>query len=263
MESSTQIQTIASSDPSSMAPIESTTSLIPALADVAPPSRSPTRASILEANVFRLTRESFSLEGITRIPTPYELTAIHEFLSRSELTISILGALIGVLDISARLRDVIGTDLAPGATSPPKGGVEVRAQLESILSHASEMPAWDLHLSYQSLQPYTSCNGRISRILWMWRMVKLGSVLPISFLHHFYYQTLQNSLRVKPAFGVIDDGIYKKVFSDMAIDEIRDITTRYKNILSARAALCHSGKMNGHKYRVYPLGGRLLLKRTR
>lgn len=52
--------------------------------------------------------------------------------------------------------------------------------------------AYRCHVVYETLHPFTDGNGRSGRAVWLRQMGWIVRA-PLGFLHHFYYQTLQNS----------------------------------------------------------------------
>jgi Fic family protein len=50
------------------------------------------------------------------------------------------------------------------------------------------------HVRYEHLHPFTDGNGRSGRAIWAWQMLYQGrGEIPLGFLHHFYYQSIQNA----------------------------------------------------------------------
>jgi Fic family protein len=96
---------------------------------------------------------------------------------------------------NAKLRERIGMDCIVGSHVPPKGGKQIVRELENLIVQANTLPrdtryAFEVHKSYETLHPFTDCNGRSGRAVWLWMM----RVVPnIGFLHTWYYQSLQYS----------------------------------------------------------------------
>jgi len=55
-----------------------------------------------------------------------------------------------------------------------------------VLAHYDRTHAFEVHLDYEHLHPFTDGNGRSARMLWAWQMREF----PLGFLHTFYYQAL-------------------------------------------------------------------------
>lgn len=140
-------------------------------------------------------RESNRIEGILRRPRQAEVTAHRKLLGEPWLGVEDLVEFVRVAQPDARLRSAIGLDVQVGSHVAPPGGWEIRARLEEILGYASrvvvEEDVYKVHQRYEHLHPFTDCNGRSGRALWLWTMRRLGKAAPLGFLHHFYYQALQ------------------------------------------------------------------------
>lgn len=130
--------------------------------------------------------ESNLIEGITRPPKSDELVEHERFMFLERVTIEELARFVRVYQPDARLRDKPGLDVRVGNHIPPRGGNQVRNQLETLLGNLRELGAYRAHLEYETLHPFTDGNGRSGRMLWAWQMQDY----PLGFLHHFYYQTL-------------------------------------------------------------------------
>ena len=107
-------------------------------------------------------------------------------MALERVTVEELERFVRIYQPNARLRDEAGLDVRVGKHIPPRGGPEIRKQLESLLERAPNMSAWVTHTEYETLHPFTDGNGRSGRMLWAWQMRDY----PLGFLHHFYYQTL-------------------------------------------------------------------------
>lgn len=147
--------------------------------------------------------ESNHIEGIDRAPTGEELTEFHRFMALTTVTVEDMEHFVGVYQPDARLRDQIGLDVHIGLHVPPAGGPKIRPLLKQILKNAlreqpfvtAERPdcAFWTHLAYEHLHPFTDGNGRSGRMLWCWQVQPQKQKRLLSFLHHFYYQTLAQS----------------------------------------------------------------------
>lgn len=137
-------------------------------------------------------KESLMIEGITRNPTEEEIVAVKEFIFTPKIKLEHLVELVKVLDPKALLRDTSGLDVQVANHRPPRGGDSVVRDLSYLLDEYLGMgDNVKFHLDYENLHPFTDCNGRSGRVLWLWSMVHSGHPPKLSFLHHFYLQTFQ------------------------------------------------------------------------
>lgn len=137
--------------------------------------------------------ESNRIEGIIRPPKAVELNEHERFMAIDNVTIEELDRFVRVYQPDARLRDKPGLNVRVGNHIPPRGGPEIREQLEDLLlmvnaeKRGRSTTAFNCHLWYETIHPFTDGNGRSGRMLWAWQMRDY----PLGFLHHFYYQALQ------------------------------------------------------------------------
>lgn len=136
--------------------------------------------------------ESNKIEGIIRNPKPAEMMEFKRFMRLGYVTVEDMQYFVKVYQCGARLRDKPGLDVRVGDHYPPRGGPEVAAQLKDILDLANDAQpdahriAFDVHLAYENLHPFTDGNGRSGRMLWAWMMQDIS----LGFLHRWYYQSL-------------------------------------------------------------------------
>ena len=153
-------------------------------------------AKITENDVYEFVKESNRIERIDREPTGFELQVSARFLELPNVGIVDLEEFVSICQHGARLRTQPGMNVIIGNHLPPPGGPDIIPALADILedANAGKNP-WQVHVDYETLHPFIDGNGRSGRILWAWQMMKTGwhPRDGLSFLHYFYYQSLQNA----------------------------------------------------------------------
>jgi len=139
--------------------------------------------------------ESLRIEGIRRKPSNDELDATANFIQSDNIGVEDVANLVRVYQPNARLRDVLGLNVRVGDHIAPLGGPEIREALSSLLYHRPEHSPWENHVRYETLHPFTDGNGRSGRALWAMDMYRRNQLRGLTFLHHFYYQTLSEARR--------------------------------------------------------------------
>lgn len=153
-------------------------------------------------NLYTFVRESNLIEGIARKPSAAEIAAHQWLLEIYRLDANLLGEFQLVVAPGKPLRIKRGMNVRVGHHVAPRGGKEILADLEAIISRANmgaDNP-WFTHIAFETLHPFMDGNGRTGRALWAWQMQKAGrDPFALPFLHRFYYQTLENSSGRKAA----------------------------------------------------------------
>ncbi len=144
-------------------------------------------------------RESNMIEGIVREPTESEIVAHELLFSVSPISSKMLLRFIRLCEPGAVLRNRPGMDVRVGEHFPPCGGSDICDELDGILDSMDQGAvgdAYELHHAYETLHPFTDCNGRSGRVLWL-RMMGGIERAPLGFLHTWYYQSLQSGRKAK------------------------------------------------------------------
>ena len=139
--------------------------------------------------------ESNKIEGIYRDPTQEEIEEHNRFISLEKITLDDLIQFVSVYQPDAKLRDQWGMNVRIGGHYPPAGHPEMRDKVEDILYRVNEYldGPYETHCKYETLHPFSDGNGRSGRAIWAWQMIRWNGGYPLLFLHHFYYQSLQNN----------------------------------------------------------------------
>lgn len=137
--------------------------------------------------------ESNHIEGIEGVGER-EWQAYRIFVDSVRPNVSTMLDLLAVIEPAAVLRDHAGLDVRVGTHIAPPGGPAIAQDLGILLKQATdhEYDPYKIHMTYETLHPFTDGNGRTGRALWLWQMLRDGTWWPRpSFLQAWYYQSLQ------------------------------------------------------------------------
>lgn len=139
-------------------------------------------------------RQSNAIEEIYREPTEAEIDEAERFDALEELRLEDLERFVKVYQPDAVLRTRSHMNVRIGNHIPPQGGPEVMAKTCGLLQLANDrsVSAYELHHRYESLHPYSDCNGRSGRMVWYWMMQfdRESWMRSLGFLRAWYYQSL-------------------------------------------------------------------------
>lgn len=144
-------------------------------------------------------RESNLIEGIDRAPSAAEIDATETFVRLDKMSVDAIYELQAIYAPGMPIRDRVGMNVRVGNYVAPGGGRTIMIELISIVGKLNKAKPglydnpWQRHVEFERLHPFMDGNGRTGRALWAWHMLRLGfDPFALSFLHRFYYQTLEN-----------------------------------------------------------------------
>jgi len=151
----------------------------------------------------KFVEESNRIEGISRSALTCEIDALTKFLNLPKITVEDVVEFVLVNQPGAKLRNQAGLNvyIAGSDATLPKGGPQIERRLKILLKGISNIKergpkvnytVFESHRDYESLHPFTDCNGRSGRAIWAWMMCKydVSPGIELGFLHSWYYQSL-------------------------------------------------------------------------
>ncbi len=147
-------------------------------------------------DLYDFISESNRIEGIREVLSR-EIDAHEAFLALPNLLTADVEAFVAAVAPGHVLRREVGLNVRVGKHIAPSGGPEIERALKGLLgdANAGYDDAYNIHVKYETLHPFTDGNGRSGRAIWAWQMLRQYGpmALNLGFLHRFYYQTLEHS----------------------------------------------------------------------
>lgn len=145
-----------------------------------------------------LIRESWAIEGKEFLQLDKDdqhlIKEAHIAFLNGELTVEKIIAFVKVCEPEASPRFTEGLDVVVYGHVPMKGGPDVLDAFTQLVGwmksdqRPSNVRAFDAYWRYLHLHPFTDCNGRSARAIWL----KVGGFPPDGqgFLETYHYQSL-------------------------------------------------------------------------
>ena len=153
----------------------------------------------IDASVLRsFVEESNYIEGYTHRVKADELRA-HRQLLFDGCSPTTMRQFVSLVAPGNSLRTQAGMNVRVGSHVAPCGGPMIEPALKDILLHTWAGDPFDVHRRLLNLHPFTDGNGRASRAVWLYMMLKLGRPVNRGFLHEWYYQSLAHYDRTEGA----------------------------------------------------------------
>lgn len=146
--------------------------------------------AIQKAKIEKFMLESNQIEGENRL-NKNDVKAATAFLKRDLTEESVLQLHLELSEgrkiLRGQYRDCqvyVGAHIPPRATRVP-------FFMEGLFAVINTLPAWEAHNEFEKIHPFEDLNGRVGRLIWLWIAIRKEKYnFQISFLHKYYYQTL-------------------------------------------------------------------------
>jgi len=139
-------------------------------------------------------KQSNEIESITSpIRHAIHKAALETLLKHSVIDIEAIRKFVAIVEPSATYRAESKVTVWIGGKeglSPSKINSKLVLVLAAI--NSGEGTTYKSHLDYQNIHPFTDCNGRSGRAIWLWQKHNLNNYTGRNlFLQEYYYDTFR------------------------------------------------------------------------
>ena len=139
--------------------------------------------------------ESNKIEGIEGT-NEVQIIAFKKFMMLDILSVKDIETLAAELHGGrfCELRIHPWQNVQVGGHVAPQGGPLIKPEFKMLLETVNKdgLHPYKVHQWYETLHPFTDGNGRTGRAVWVWQMQRYGYWFNGSFLHTYYYQSLDH-----------------------------------------------------------------------
>lgn len=91
-------------------------------------------------------------------------------------------------------------DVRVGKYIPPEHQ-HVAGLMRQFFRNVENMTAYEAHNNFEAIHPFVDLNGRVGRLLWLWKKYNIdGFRFGLSFLHAYYYDSLNHFEKLNSQF---------------------------------------------------------------
>lgn len=123
-----------------------------------------------------------------------DIAAAQKFLFEAFITEESLKELHLDLSIGRDIKtkgDWRKCDVSVGGYSAPFFW-EINDRMAYFFSKLEQWDSWEAHNDFEKTHPFEDLNGRTGRLMWLHKALEEGYKFELSFLHKYYYQTLNH-----------------------------------------------------------------------
>jgi Fic family protein len=139
----------------------------------------------------RFMLESNRIEGEDRV-NPGDIKAVEFIIDSSSLCVGCILQVHQILGEYLNQHWVGKFRTCPvfvGKHNPPPYQ-DLEVIMNDYVLDLDKMDSWSAHNEFEYIHPFQDLNGRVGRLIWLYKALKEGYNFKIPFLQAYYYQTL-------------------------------------------------------------------------